>query len=345
MDFPGEKLVIKLWETLAEKGVGSLLSPWQAKREGKARREVRRQEMLMLAQAERDAAEVRAGRKQLRPDGTLFAIAAPEATEPPSLCIERDRVEPTLSLPLAVAAATTTAAADAARAEINCAKAVLFAEEQLACDHQEPPNRSVDEDWLFSWREYAGRVSGEDLQRLWGSVLAGEVKSPGRHSMRTLEFLKSISKPEAELIATLACYAIDGRIVRSQSNYLAAHGLPFGLLLRLQELGVLMGVEAIGLNTEYKTVSPGKFFLALISHGKALVVEHEDESKVLKVEVYALTVVGAQILGLGSFEPDLAYLRAVAKGIAGQGFRVHLCDWQQLSESEGRYSNAERIDA
>jgi hypothetical protein len=299
----------------------------------------------MLAQAERDAAEVRAGRKQLRPDGTLLAIAAPETTEPPSLRIEGDRVEPTLGLTLAVAAATTTAATDAARAEINSAKAILFAEEQLAGDHQEPPDRSVDEDWLFTWREYAGRVSGEDLQRLWGSVLAGEVKSPGRHSMRTLEFLKLLSKPEAELIATLARYAIDGRIVRSQSVYLAAHGLSFGLLLRLQELGVLSGVEAIGLTTEYKTISPGKFVKPLISHNKVLVVEHEDESKVLKVEVYTLTVVGAQILGLGSFEPDLEYLRAVAKGIAGQGFRVQLCDWQQLSETHGRYSNEERIDA
>ena len=57
MDLPGEKLVIKLWETLAEKGVGSLLSPWQAGRDGRARIEVRRQEILILAQAEKDAAD------------------------------------------------------------------------------------------------------------------------------------------------------------------------------------------------------------------------------------------------------------------------------------------------
>jgi len=70
MDFPGEKLVIKLWETLAEKGIGSLLSPWQAGREGRARNEVRRHEILMLAQAEMDAADIRSGKKRLLPDGT-----------------------------------------------------------------------------------------------------------------------------------------------------------------------------------------------------------------------------------------------------------------------------------
>ena len=32
MDYPGEKLLFKLWETLAEKGVGELLVPWQEKR-------------------------------------------------------------------------------------------------------------------------------------------------------------------------------------------------------------------------------------------------------------------------------------------------------------------------
>lgn len=81
MDFPGEKLVIKLWETLAEKGVGSLLSPWQAGREGRARNEVRRQEILMLAQAEKDAADIRSGKKQLRADGTLL-LAPPSKRLP-----------------------------------------------------------------------------------------------------------------------------------------------------------------------------------------------------------------------------------------------------------------------
>ncbi len=41
MDLPGEKLLIKLWETITEKGIGSLLSPWQTIRTGKARNEVR----------------------------------------------------------------------------------------------------------------------------------------------------------------------------------------------------------------------------------------------------------------------------------------------------------------
>ncbi|WP_421258284.1 DUF2806 domain-containing protein [Aeromonas sp. 600886] len=342
MEFPGEKLVIKLWETLAEKGIGSLLTPWQTIREGRARNEVRHQELLMLAQAEKDAADVRAGRKQLRSDGTLMLTSVDQSST--DITIE-SRIEPTLGLPNALNAAVTCSAVNAARIELNSAKAVIYAEEQLANDPQTPPDREIDEDWLFAWRDYAGKVSAEDLQRLWGSVLAGEIKSPGRYSIRTLEFLKTLSKPEADVISKIARYAIDGRIARGQKQYLDERGLTFGLLLRLQEMGVVSGVEAVGLNTSYKTVVEGKFIKALLSNGKALIVEHDDPTKVLKLEVYLLTEVGSQILGLGSFEPDLDYLRLVGKQIVSQGFTVQLCDWLQVSEYEGRYFNEERIDA
>lgn len=347
MDFPGEKLVIKLWETLAEKGVGSLLSPWQTRREGRVRNELRREELLMLAQAERDAADVRAGRQSVRNDGTLIALSAAvqvvDAAVPPL----EHRIDPSLGLPHVEAVATTTAATEAARREINSAKAVIFAEEQLASDHQEPPCRSIDEDWLFAWRDYAGRVSNDDLQRLWGSVLAGEVKSPGKHSIRTLDFLRALSKSEAELIERLAQFVVAGTIARNQAALLSDNGLPFGQLLRLQEIGVLSGVEAVGLTNQYKSVSLDKFLRALSSHDKVLVVEHPDASKTLEFEIFMLTSVGAEILSLGSFKSHQEYLRALGKTIAGngQGFQVQLADWKQITETQGQYTNAQRIEA
>jgi Protein of unknown function (DUF2806) len=345
LDFPGEKLVIKLWETLAEKGIGSLLIPWQTKREGRARNEVRRDELLMLAQAERDAADLRSGRMQLRPDGTLMLASN---VDPDALLGEQQlvrRIEPMLELSDAIGVSKVAAGIENARREINATKAVLYAEEQLASDSQQPPSREIEDDWLFAWREYAGRVAAEDLQRLWGSVLAGEIKSPGRYSMRTLEFLKTLSKEEAEAISRLASYAIDGRIARGQMAYLETHGISFGLMLQMQEMGVLSGVEAVGLNTTYKSNVEGTFIKALLSNGKALIVEHDDPLKLLQLDIYMLTSVGIQILGLGKFEPDIEYLKLVGKQIVAEGFKVQLCDWRQISENEGQYFNAVRIDA
>ena len=72
MEFPGEKLVIRLWETVTEKGIGGLMSPWQARREGWAQADIRRNERLVLAQTERDIEDIRSGRKTLTPDGKLL---------------------------------------------------------------------------------------------------------------------------------------------------------------------------------------------------------------------------------------------------------------------------------
>ena len=344
MDVPGEKLLIKLWETLADKGVGSLLTPWQLLREGRARNQVRRQELLMLAQAERDISDVRAGRAYVEQDGTLHRLPPPPA--PSSLpLLESGHARAPIEMGSVQSMSSTMGNALAAKSEINASKAVIFAEEQLAGDPQSPPERQVEEDWLFSWREYAGRVSVEDLQRLWGSVLAGEVKSPGSYSLRTLDFLKSISKSEAEAVSKLASFVVEGQIVRSAQFHLEANGISFNVLLKMQELGVVSGVEAIGLQNHYKSARNERYVFALRSNGKALIVEHEDPTKVLQLEVYLLTGIGAQVLGLGSFTADIDYLRVVGKGIVGQGFTVNLVDWVQISENEGRYSNSVKLEA
>jgi len=338
MDLPGEKLVIKLWETLTEKGLGALLSPWQVGREGRARNEIRRHEILMLAQAEADAADIRSGKKKLRSDGTLLLANTEETAS-----VIDERIEPTLGLCKAVEYGNRSSVAAAARSEINASRAILFAEEELAADGQVPPDRTVDDDWLFAWREQAGKVSNEDLQRMWGSVLAGEVKAPGRYSIRTLEFLKMLSKTEAETISKLARYIIAGSIARNQLKHLESNGVSFSMLMQMQELGVLSGVESIGLSTTYQSALKDRFLRGFISHGKILILEHEDPHKTVDFEIYVLTAVGEQLLELGSFEPDLEYLRLVGREFAGKGFTVKLADWVSTSDTSGRFYNAQDI--
>ena len=114
---------------------------------------------------------------------------------------------------------------------------------------------------------------------------------------------------------------------------------------KCRKWGIVSGVEALALQTTYKSSVEGRFIRALPSNGKALIVEHDDPLKPLQLEIYKLTSVGMQILGLGTFESDIDYLTLVGKQIAAQGFKVQLCDWRQVSENEGRYFNAEPIDA
>lgn len=296
----------------------------------------------MLAQAEKDAEDIRAGRKRLEHDGSLRLL--PNSSSSSSALVDsKGRIEPTIDIESLAQVANQYNMAQEARKEINVSKAIIHAEEVLAQDPQTPPERPVEEDWLYGWREYAGRVSTDELQQLWGKILAGEVKSPGTYSFRTLEFLKGLSKDEAEHISKLAAFVIEGRIIRNLKQHLDESGISFNLLLVMQELGLLSGVDSTGLTAQFESSLPNRFVRALRSNGKVLVVEHDDQDKVMKLENYPLTTIGKQLLGLGNFQPNLEYLRLVGKEIVKQGFTVKLADWMPLTESEGQYFNAEKI--
>jgi hypothetical protein len=245
MDYPGEKLLIKLWETLAEKGVGSLLKPWQEKRVARARNEIRREDLVTLAQAEKEVESIKSGKVILAVRNNIKLLTtAPEGNN------EKERIEPTVDLPDFALRATEVEISEAVRKEVNVAKAVIVAEDILAKDGQQPPTEDIEDDWLFSWRENAGKVSSEELQDLWGRVLAGELKQPGSYSVRTLEFLKSLSKVEAELISKLATFVIENRIYRNKDDFLEKEGIHFTQLLYLQDIGIMSGVEAVGLTVD-----------------------------------------------------------------------------------------------
>ena len=335
MEFPGEKLVIRLWETVTEKGIGGLMSPWQTRREGWAQADIRRNERLVLAQTERDIEDIRSGRKTLTPDGQLL--------EPPT---QDNPLESGSSIQQASVIRRNRIAQEM-RAEVNVSKALLSAEAGLEDDPQTPPDRKVDDDWLFRWRDAASTVSSEELQILWGRVIAGEIKSPGSFSLRTLEFLKNLSHEEALQIAKVSPFVINGRVIfRGNKQLLGeSEGITFSDLLNLQNLGVVSGVEAVGLQQTLPSSATEKFERALVAYNRVLLVTHEDASKEIRLEIYTLTSLGQQILKLGSFEAHEIYLRSVGQAICRQGFKVHIARWEQVTEETGRYFEPEEICA
>lgn len=66
------------------------------------------------------------------------------------------------------------------------------------------PTSELDDNWLNVFERYAEDASSERLQGLWGKVLAGEVRQPGRFSSRTLRFLSEFSQSDALLFETFA---------------------------------------------------------------------------------------------------------------------------------------------
>ncbi|WP_273762957.1 DUF2806 domain-containing protein [Aeromonas hydrophila] len=324
MEWPGEQLVIRLWETLSEKGVGSLLRPWQMKREGMAQLEVRRAELLALAQAERDAESIRNGHKQLSDFSTDLKFAAAACAQQE----KRARNEPTIDLPAILEAANRQTIEDSVRRQVNVAHAILHAEEALKDDHQDAPSQTIDDDWLFRWRDYAGDVSSDSMQSLWGRILAGEVKSPGSFSLRTLEFMRNLSQEEAKTIEKIAPFVISDIIFRDDSITIS-----FDLLLIAQELGVISGVDSIGVERTLKSINTTRYERVLTSNGKLIIIEDDDPNKSLKIPTYLLTNIGKQVISLVKSSPNIAYLEKAATMLYRQGFSVFFADITHTTDS------------
>ena len=335
MEFFGEKLVIRLWETVTGKGIGTLLSPWKTRREGRARTDVRREELLMLAQTARDAEDIQAGRKSLAADYQLQ-----EHPEQAPLALREDS-----AFRDAAASVKRNRIAQEVRAEVNVSKALLSAEAGLEDDPQTPPERKVDDDWLFRWRDAASVVSAEELQTLWGRVLAGEIKSPGSFSLRTLEFLKNLSHEEALQITKMSPFVINRDALLRDNKLLDSLGITLDFLLNIQDLGILFGVDALGIEQTISSRNTEKFEQSIVSHNRVLMVTHEDAGKKINLKIYALTSLGRQVLELGSFEAHDVYLRSVGQTICDQGFKVQIARYKQVTETTAHYFEAEEICA
>lgn len=323
MQIPGEALLGKLWETLTDKAIGNLLKPWQIRREGKALVDVKRDELLVLAQAERDADAIRRGALLVPVGGGEHQLLLPHGNRVSEAAKAVDVLEHEVDRNKYFGLAQA-ASADTVRKEVNVAKAILHAEAALESDAQVPGSDSPSDDWIYRWRDYASSVSAEELQLLWGRVLAGEVKTPGAFSVRFLSFLHNLDKNEAQLISTAMPYVISDFICSAPKEHLERSGLTFANLLVLQELGLLTGVEGLGISKQLSAPPGTKIRMLIRSHGIGLGLEAQEGTTSIEIPAYVVTGLGQQLARLGNFQADLSYLEAVGMFIKSKGFIVQL---------------------
>lgn len=109
----------------------------------------------------------------------------------------------------------------------------------------------VEQGWINRFFNSVSDVSDEDLQELWGKVLAGEIKQPKSYSLRTLEILKNLSKAEAESFKRLALLIVkigDEEFVPSNVELLNKYGVSYSDILSLDECGLINSDGMVSLN-------------------------------------------------------------------------------------------------
>ena len=163
---------------------GSLLAPWMAKQQ----REAKRIEAMGQADSLRIIAQAQADARQ--------ALTAHDAATG-TLEITREQITQRLEF-------------QERKRQRNIVSVVSQAAEELG--DEEVADHEPDHDWTARFFEYVQDVSEEDIRRMWARILAGEVRSPGGVSLRTLSILRNMSRREAELFGEAMRYRIDDYI-------------------------------------------------------------------------------------------------------------------------------------
>lgn len=101
---------------------------------------------------------------------------------------------------------------------------------------------SIDQDWIIRFFNSVEDVSNEEMQRIWGKVLSGEIKRPTTFSLRTLTQLKNMNQKDAELFSRIISFAFitDGRLcLPGATELLMEYDINIKDILDLEEAGLI----------------------------------------------------------------------------------------------------------
>lgn len=126
----------------------------------------------------------------------------------------------------------------------------------------------IDPDWLFLFIDKAKNISSEHMQLLWSKILAGESNDSGSFSKRTLVFLSTIDRKDADLFTELCNFTIVADTMYPIVHYLNenneiynSHGITFDSLNHLDDIGLIkFGEIALYTATDIEPGTPVSYF-------------------------------------------------------------------------------------
>lgn len=219
--------------------------------------------------------------------------------------------------------------------QINLEKVIAVAAEELK-NEQTVTDEALDEDWITRFFKNAADISDEEMQSLWGKILAGEIKQPKTYSLRTLELVKNLTKEETQLFEKVAHFAIEygyNRYYLFQSRIpsLADYDIHFGREISpLIDIG-LIKTSDITLTFDEKSASEKKTFL---SRKIVFFADIKANTPVIRQGVYAFTKAGNELLTMLKPETPFEYLKGVAKSMESENVTVKYANitWRQGSK-------------
>jgi hypothetical protein len=202
-------------------------------------------------------------------------------------------------------------------------------------EHEATP---ISEDWLNVFESEAAHMSSEEMQRLFGKILAGEIRKPATYSIKTIKLMAQLDNRAASLFRLLcSCsislrtpdrdsHVIDARVVsmgNAAANSLQAYGLSFDALNILQEYGLIISDYNSYMDYrpavayENRVGFPATYQNAWWAFAPKAPRSNDEQ---LKIHGVALSRSGKELLPIVDIEPNDKYTMAMQTFLDGQGF-------------------------
>lgn len=187
-------------------------------------------------------------------------------------------------------------------------------------------DKPINEDWMARFLNNSQDVSEQDLQKLWAQILAGEIKSPGSYSLRTLEILRNINKEEAMLFARVANFVFTNGstfdILHDNNGALTKFGIQYDDFSYLMEIGVLQTDHDMTLNISALPLSNiGYLFF---SDKYKIIIKFDSIGGKKSLRTYSLSNSGREIYSLLTTSPNMEYVQTVAESIQNDAIHVSI---------------------
>ena len=193
-------------------------------------------------------------------------------------------------------------------------------------------NKPVDPDWTARFFQNAQDISTEEMQQIWSSILAGEVETPGRTSLRTLDILKNMTKKDAELFNEVMNYKIQDFIFLDKNK----KPISYGKLLFLEELDLLNASPYLTkkISVEKKAKNPlGKYCNHILR------LNTELEYKEIVIPSFMLTKPAMELASFLNHSINLDYLKHLAQFFKTQACQLQITKTAQQESSDIWYEN------
>lgn len=196
--------------------------------------------------------------------------------------------------------------------------------------------QEIDDDWITNFFDKCRLISDEGMKTIWAKVLAGEANSPGRYSKRTVNFVGSLDKSDAELFYKLCGFGwmiigigIIPLILDLNSPIYLNHNINYSNLQHLDDIGLL---SFSGL-TGYTSTFPSKIGVVVYFKDTIIIEFPNNEGNVLTLGHVILSKIGQELSSICDSKPVPGFLDYVIDRWISQGLILSSLYHQAPSQS------------